>query len=108
MVKKVILRISGMIDNYDEKDQDFSLWKSIAEYVDGQKAYVIDSYLNGEYVFLGLVDEAKNKELHYMMEQDSMTGCFIDNRKKFEVAWDSGEYEKNECWHLKQENIEFL
>ena len=39
-----------------------------------------------QYLFLGLKDDEKNKELHYMM------GVFIDDREEFDKAWDSEEY----------------
>ena len=41
-----------------------------------------------ENMFSGLCDRNKDKELAYMMEQDSMTGVFIGDREGFEVAWE--------------------
>lgn len=58
------------------------------------------SAIDGQYVFLGLTDAGKNKELFYMMEQDSMTGVFIDDRAGFDKAWDSEEYEHDGCFCL--------
>ena len=81
-------------DKNNPEDSDYALWKSIAEYMDGENAYVVESTaMEGKYVFLGLCDRNKDKELAYMMEQDSMTGVFIGDREGFEAAWESNEYE---------------
>ena len=109
VIREVILRTSGMFDNVDKSEPDFKLWESISTFIDGERALVMKSlFFDDEYVFLALMDRNKDKELHYMLEQDSMTGCFIDDKKKFEAVWDAGEYEKNECWCIKRENIEFF
>ena len=91
-----------MFDDANARDRDYSLWQKIAEYMNGEIALVIESKAcDGEYVFLGLKDENKNKELHYMMEQDSMIGVYIDDREGFDNAWDSGEYEPDGCFFLR-------
>lgn len=88
---------------------DFDLWKNIEEYMDGETAIVIESALqNGMYLFLGLKDEEKNKQLHYMIEQDSMIGVYIDERERFNADWDSGEYEPDGCIYLDPENVELM
>ena len=40
---------------------------------------------DGKYVFLGLTDREKDRELFYMMEQDSMIGRYIGARELFEA-----------------------
>ena len=83
MIKIAKLATAHMFDENNPEDSDYELWKSIAEYMDGENAYVVESIaMEGEYVFLGLCDRSKDKELAYMMEQDSMTGVFIDDREE--------------------------
>jgi len=109
MIKEVRLKTLHMFDKEDHTDRDYPLWDKIEKYMDGEIALVSKSLIeeNG-YIFLGLRDKLKNKELHYMMEQDSMMGCFIDNREEFEKVWDSGDYSKDECFYLDSEYVEEL
>lgn len=108
MLKKVILKTAGMLDEHAPDDADFELWRSIAEYMDGEEALVAESAIgNSEYVFLGLIDKEKDKELHYMMEQDSMIGVYIDDRAGFNEIWESGEYDR-ECYlYIDGKYLEF-
>lgn len=107
-MKKVILRTSGMLDEYDPHDKDYELWKSIYAYMDGEVALVIESSLeNKTYVFLGLIDREKDKELFYMIEQDSVIGVYIDDRASFEMAWKEGDYEPEGCIYLEKKYLEF-
>lgn len=107
MIKIAKLATAHMFDENNPEDSDYELWKSIAEYMDGENAYVVESIaMEGEYVFLGLCDRSKNKELAYMMEQDSMTGVFIDDREGFEAAWESNEYEHEGCFCIEPQWIE--
>lgn len=107
MVKEVLLRTKEMFLNNDKADVDYPLWQSIAEYMDGEKALVIKNESEGKYLFLGLVNEKKNKELCYMMEQDSMAGIFINNREGFDEAWDREEYEREVSVYLEEKFLEF-
>lgn len=108
-IKKAILKTENMFDAEDSTDRDYPLWKSISYFMDGEIAYVIERSMNdGKYVFLGLKDKNKNKKLHYLIEQDSMTGVFIDDKEGFEKAWNSGEYEMDGSLYLNPENIELL
>lgn len=108
MLRVATLRTAGMFDGHDPQDADFDLWKSIAEYMDGETALVIDSYAEkGKYVFLGLTNSEKYKELSYMMEQDSMTGAFINDREVFEEMWETGEYYRDEYFYLEENCLEF-
>ena len=107
MIKIAKLATAHMFDENNPEDSDYELWKSIAEYMDGENAYVVESIaMEGEYVFLGLCDRSKDKELAYMMEQDSMTGVFIDDREEFEAAWESNEYEHEGCFCIEPKCIE--
>lgn len=81
MIREAKLNTLDMFKNYDTRDCDYELWQKIAEFMNGETALVIESSAcDGRYVFLGLTDVDKNKELFYMFEQDSMTGVFIDDR----------------------------
>lgn len=107
-MKEVILKTAGMFDEYDPQDKDYELWKSISEYMDGETALVMESAAkDGQYVFLGLTDREKDKELFYMMEQDSMIGRYIDARELFETEWETGDYEPDCCIYLKKKYLEF-
>lgn len=108
-IKEAKLKIAGVFTNESEGTIDISLWKEIEAFMDGETALVMESSMdNGQYVFLGLTDEEKNKELHYMIEQDSFIGVYIDDREGFNEAWDSGEYEPDGCIYLNPENVELL
>lgn len=109
MIKEVKLKTLHMFDKEENSDSDYPLWVKIMKYIDGEIAFVIKSSIEKDsYVFLGLKDKLKDKELHYMMEQDSMTGSFIDDREGFEKAWESGDYSKDECFYLDSEYVEEL
>lgn len=103
------LKTAGAFTQGLEGTIDISLWKDIETFMDGEIALVVKSSTdNGEYVFLGLKDEEKNKELHYMIEQDNMIGVYIDDREGFNEAWDNDEYESDGCIYLKPEYVELL
>ena len=107
MIKIARLATAHMLDENNPEDSDYGLWKSIAEYMDGEDAYVAESAaMEGRCVFLGLCNGDKDKELAYMMEQDSMTGVFIDDREGFEAAWESNEYEHEGCFCIEPQWIE--
>lgn len=99
MIREVELNTLHMYDTYNKNDKDYPLWKKIAEYMNGEVAFVLEE--SGKYLFLGLKDDEKNKELHYMMEQDSMVGCFINDRKGFDNAWDNEDYEPDVCFYME-------
>lgn len=102
------LNTANMFDDKDHTDKDYPLWEKIAHAMDGEMAFVIRNSVDGDkFVFLGLVDEEKNKELHYMMEQDSRTGCFVDNREVFEEIWKIGEYECDSIFCIEKEFLVF-
>lgn len=108
MIREVKLNTLDMFKNEDTRDCDYELWQKIAEFMNGETALVIESSaIEGQYVFLGLIDAEKNKELFYMMEQDSVTGVFIDDREGFDKAWDSKEYEHDGCFYLEPQYLIF-
>lgn len=104
MIREAKLNTLHMYDNYNKSDKDYPLWKKIAEYMNDEIAFVLEKGFDNEkekYLFLGLKDCEKNKELHYMMEQDSMMGCFINDREGFDKAWDNEQYEPDACFYIK-------
>lgn len=108
-IKEARLKTLHMYDDKSPEDDDYSLWIEIAKFMDGEIAVVVESSLSDDhYVFLWLKNEEKNKELFYMMEQDSMIGIYIDDRKGFDKVWDSGAYAPDTCFYLNSENVELL
>lgn len=108
MIREVKLNTKNMYEGMDPENNDYQLWKKISEYMDGEAAFVIESPENdGKYVFLGLKDKKKNKNLIYMMEQDSMIGTYIDDREGFDKAWEDGEYTPEGFIHLETEYLIF-
>lgn len=106
MLREVILKTAGMFDDHDPKETDYELWKSIAEYIDGEAALVVDHYVDdGTFTFLCLKDADKDKEYAYMREQDSMMGCYIDDRDRFDADWENEEYEPDGLFILSAENV---
>lgn len=96
-----------MFNDIPPDDPDYPLWEKIIAYMEGENALVIRSAINdGSYVFLGLQDKEKDKELHYLFEQDSMFGTYIDDREAFDKDWDSGDYEPDGCHYINPENVE--
>ena len=108
-IKEAKLKTLNMFNDISTDDPDYPLWEKISAYMDGEIAYVIESSLeDGTYVFLGLKDKEKDKEVHYMMEQDSSMGVYIDDREEFDKDWDSGNYEPDGSYYLNPENVELL
>lgn len=108
-IKKAKLKTINMFKDIDLDDPDYQLWEKIAAYMDGEIALVIESSAeDGKYVLLALKDKEKDKELHYMMEQDSRFGIYIDDREQFDKDWDSNDYEPDGCHYLDAENVEIL
>lgn len=105
-MQEVTLKTKGMYKDMDSSDSDYELWNKIAEFMDGEKAIVMKSRdSKGKYIFLGLKDTEKNKELCYLMEQDRMIGIYQDDREGFDKAWENDEYEPNGCFYIPVENI---
>lgn len=97
-----------MFENENKSDFDYELWQKIARYMDGEMAWVTESSSgDGRYVFLGLANPDKNKELSYMMEQDSVMGMYINDRDGFEKAWNNEEYEPDGCFYLEPQYLIF-
>ena len=108
-MEKVILRTKGMLDRLDIQDEDCGIWKDIYDIMNGKAAYVKKSEaMEGKYVFCRLADAAKNKDLFYLIEQDSMIGRYIGDWEEFEADWDAGCYEMDGCIYLDAESIALI
>ena len=103
-MEKVILNGKKMLNKLVVKDDDSKLWENIYTFMDGEEAYVLKSK-EGEYVFLGLTDGEKNKDLFYLIEQDSMIGRYIGDWEEFEADWEAGCYEMDGNIYLDSEDI---
>lgn len=69
MIKEVKLKTLNLINDISPDDPDYQLWKKIFAYMDGEIALASKSSTeDGLYVFLGLKDKEKDKELHYMFD----------------------------------------
>ncbi|MFT9055554.1 MAG: hypothetical protein ABF449_02855 [Ethanoligenens sp.] len=66
--------------------------------LDGMEVYVLPwsaSFNDGKYAYIGRVhdeDADREKQAFWLMEQDSLFGCFVDQPEEFERVWESGEY----------------
>lgn len=98
-----------MLDRCAIQGEDHELWKNIYELMDDEIAYVCKSKAEkGKYIFGGLVDGEKNKDLFYLIEQDSMIGRYIGDWEEFEADWDAGCYEMDGCIYLDAESIALI
>lgn len=105
-MEKVIINGKKMLDKLDIQDGDRKLWESIYDLMDGETAYVLKSRANdGKYVFCRLTDAGKNKDLFYLIEQDSVIGRYIGDWEEFEADWEAGCYEMDGCIRLDAEDI---
>lgn len=109
-IREARLKTANMLTDTHPDFPDYQLWKRIYAYMDGKIARVIKSSIgDGTYVLLGLTNEEENKKLHYMFEQDSLMGVYIDDWENFNKDWDSGDYEPpDECYYLNPEHVELL
>lgn len=88
--------------------EDRRLWDKITRFMDGEIAFVHKSRSNPDaYLFLGLKNKLKNRELFYLLEQDSRMGLYYNDRERFEKDWNSGEYRLDGNIYLGSENVVF-
>lgn len=103
-----ILHTKGLEQKNVLYDDGKELWKGIYELMDGQKAIVSEAGAEeGMYLFLGLEDEDKNKELFWQIEQDDFIGCGY-SREEFDEVWANEEYDPGGCMYLSPENVEII
>jgi hypothetical protein len=107
-IQRAILHTKGLESQFDNEVtlEELSVYTQIFDAMDGQEAVVIQS--SGEYHFGGLTDEAKGKELCYLMEQDPFVGCYIDDREGFDAVYDSGDYAPDCAFCLPIDAIEII
>lgn len=57
-------------------------WAKVYSLMDGQVALVIPSFLTkNEYILIGLRDRERNREVHYLIEQDPEIGAISTSEK---------------------------
>ena len=90
-------------------ESDAQNWEKVYSMLDGQEALLFPSlFEKGEFVFLELRNHEQNKEVHYLMEQDSEVGCFINQREKFDQIYDSENYSQDFDFCLKSDQVEVI
>lgn len=93
----------------DVTEDEIQGYLKILAVMDGQRAIVSSSFSSpDEYDYMGLFDAAQAKEVAYLMEQDPMMGCYIDQREQFDKDFDSGNYLPDGIWPLKKEYVEII
>lgn len=90
-------------------ESDAQNWEKVYSMLDGQEALLVPSFFEqGEYIFIGLKDHERDKEVHYLMEQDSEVGCYIGQRADFDRDYDKGEYSRDVNFCLKSDQVEVI
>lgn len=106
--KVTIQNILHLRDAESVSAEDRRLWEKIVHLMDGELAFVHKSTSNPDtYLFLGLKDKPKSKELFYLMEQDSQKGSYYNDREGFEKDWNSGKYGLDGQILLGSDNVVF-
>lgn len=92
---------------------DIERMKQYYDACDGFLCIVYDAGWTGRsgYGLIGAFEEtmqAKDKEVHWLMEQDPDSGRYIDQREEFDADWDSGEFAPDGCMFFSPEDVEIL
>jgi hypothetical protein len=99
-----------IIEDYiDCEDSDIENLMKVFAMMDGQKA-IMCTQLRGddELTFLGIADNQTDKEVAYLLEQDSFFGAYIDQRDSFDEAYDSGEYSREVLFSIHKQYLEII
>lgn len=78
--------------------------------MDGMEAMFLP-FPNGDYALICPAHEKdchRLKEAHYLMEQDSLFGCYIEDRARFEKDWDTGEYSSDGSFCFSPKEVEIV
>lgn len=106
--KVTIQNILHMRDAESVSAEDRRLWEKITRLMDGELAFVQKSHSKPDaYLFLGLKDGLKNRELFYLLEQDSQKGSYYNNREQFEKDWNNENYGLDGNIYLGSDNVVF-
>lgn len=90
-------------------ENDAQNWEKVYSMLDGQEALLVPSFLEkGEFIFIGLRDHERDKEVSYLMEQDSEVGCYINQREEFDRDYNSGDYSRDVQFCLKSDQVEVI
>lgn len=107
-VSKAILHTKGLESQYESEvtPNEIAVYRQIFDMMDGQEGLVLQC--DQGYYFAGLTDEIKSKELCYIMEQDPVMGCYINQREEFNRAYDAGEYYQDAAFCLPMKAVEII
>lgn len=84
-------------------------WAKVYSLMDGQVALVIPSFLSkNEYILIGLRDRERDREVHYLIEQDPEIGCYINQREEFDRDYNNGEYAPDGNFCLSENQVEII
>jgi len=90
-------------------DSDAQNLEKIYSLMDGQKAILLSTpYSDDEFTFLGLVGQERDREVSYLMEQDSWCGCYIGERAEFDQVYDSGDYSRDVQFCIESKYVEII
>lgn len=93
------------------EDKDIQNIINMGKYFDGCQVAVADG-LSGEdnysLAFWNPKDDEKVKEAFYLMEQDDFFGCYVDDRERFDTAWESEQYEPGGTTHFSKDEVEII
>jgi hypothetical protein len=93
----------------DCEDADVENYIQMYAMMDGQKAIMCSSPRYDDYLsFLGLADNRVDKEVSYLMEQDSLFGAFVGDRDSFDEVYDSGEYSRDASFMIDKQHVEII
>lgn len=107
------VRQQAIKENWVGKTTDKEI-KEIIEsgnYFDGcQVAVGIDNFDKEKYalVFWNPKDDSKIQDAMYIMEQDELFGCYIDNKEEFDDLWAAGEYEPSGTICFSKAEVEII
>ncbi len=103
---KAILHTKDLINRKNTTIEEKEVWNKVYEIMDGEKAIVHPSR-DGKYALFALINDIKDKELFWQIEQDNVIGTY-KNREEFEHDWAIGKYEMPDCLYLEKNNVELL
>lgn len=93
----------------DTPDDDARNLEKVFSLMDGQKAVMCPSLGDGDdYSFCGIADKSVDREVSYLLEQDSWCGCYINEREDFDKEYDSGEYSRDVQFCIEKEYVEVI
>lgn len=100
-IYNAILHTENHLDKGDKIINDFY------KLLDGVKCVVAENIFASVFSIIGS-DDPKYKEAIYLLEQDKMSGSYINERERFDKDWDAGEYFSDESILIEKEFVEIV